>query len=40
MVSSKADDAKHGATVACILSADATTLFRSMITTQNLDACP
>ncbi|KRY93508.1 Deoxyribonuclease-2-alpha [Trichinella pseudospiralis] len=34
-----ADDAKHGATVACILSADATTLFRSMITTQNLDAC-
>ncbi|KRY93590.1 hypothetical protein T4D_7169 [Trichinella pseudospiralis] len=35
-----ADDAKHGATVACILSADATTLFRSMITTQNLDACP
>ncbi|KRX96373.1 SUN domain-containing protein 1, partial [Trichinella pseudospiralis] len=35
-----ADDAKHGATVACILSADATNLFRSMITKENLDACP
>ncbi|KRZ76543.1 Deoxyribonuclease-2-alpha [Trichinella papuae] len=34
-----ANDAKHGATVACILSADAAALFRSMITQQNLDAC-
>ncbi|KRX53745.1 Deoxyribonuclease-2-alpha, partial [Trichinella sp. T9] len=35
-----ANDAKYGATVACVLSKDAADLFRKMITKENLDACP
>ncbi|KRZ82458.1 Deoxyribonuclease-2-alpha, partial [Trichinella sp. T8] len=34
-----ANDAKYGATVACVLSKEAAALFRKMITTNNLDAC-
>ncbi|KRY15678.1 Deoxyribonuclease-2-alpha [Trichinella patagoniensis] len=34
-----ANDAKYGATVACVLSKEAAALFRKMITTKNLDAC-
>ncbi|KRX34585.1 Deoxyribonuclease-2-alpha, partial [Trichinella murrelli] len=35
-----ANDAKYGATVACVLSKEAATLFRNMIKKENLDACP
>ncbi|KRX22183.1 hypothetical protein T07_9517 [Trichinella nelsoni] len=35
-----ANDAKYGATVACVLNKDAADLFRKMITKENLDACP
>ncbi|KRX69570.1 Deoxyribonuclease-2-alpha [Trichinella sp. T6] len=34
-----ANDAKYGATVACVLSKEAAALFRKMINTNNLDAC-
>ncbi|KRY41520.1 hypothetical protein T01_14414 [Trichinella spiralis] len=34
-----ANDAKYGASVACVLSKEAADLFRKMITTKNLDAC-
>ncbi|KRX35441.1 Deoxyribonuclease-2-alpha [Trichinella murrelli] len=34
-----ANDAKYGATVACVLSKEAADLFRKMITKENLDAC-
>ncbi|KAL1231819.1 Deoxyribonuclease-2-alpha [Trichinella spiralis] len=34
-----ANDAKYGASVACVLSKEAAALFRKMITTKNLDAC-
>ncbi|KRZ97069.1 Plancitoxin-1 [Trichinella sp. T8] len=35
-----ANDAKYGATVACVLSKEAADLFRNMIKKENLDACP
>ncbi|KRX77268.1 hypothetical protein T06_7671, partial [Trichinella sp. T6] len=35
-----ANDAKYGATVACVLSKEAADLFRKMITKENSDACP
>ncbi|OUC49872.1 deoxyribonuclease II [Trichinella nativa] len=34
-----ANDAKYGASVACVLSKEAADLFRKMITKENLDAC-
>ncbi|XP_003381881.1 deoxyribonuclease II family protein [Trichinella spiralis] len=34
-----ANDAKYGASVACVLSKEAAALFRKMITKENLDAC-
>ncbi|OUC43538.1 deoxyribonuclease II [Trichinella nativa] len=35
-----ANNAKYGASVACVLSKEAADLFRKMITKENLDACP
>ncbi|KRX52977.1 hypothetical protein T09_14903 [Trichinella sp. T9] len=39
LAESLANDAKYGASVACVLSKEAAALFRKMITTKNLDAC-